>query len=109
MRNTGKFFINRETIGEGTLPTLFRLFGKMIVIKCEFCFAENSFEYTAFSPELFRRINLGESVPYYAIEMSLDFFNTEIKAREVKGGYEAYLFITREGMMSDFDSEGKGE
>jgi len=47
-------------------PALIPFMGNMIVVKCEYDYLSDSFEYAALSP-LFRSVDEGEEVPMYNV------------------------------------------
>lgn len=48
------------------------LMGKMIILRCEFMFAEDKFEYDAVCDELFTEVPEGKDIPMYNIFLDDD-------------------------------------
>lgn len=49
-----------------------KLMGKMIILRCEFLFAKDCFDYTAICDELFEKVKEGQDLQFYKILLNDD-------------------------------------
>lgn len=76
----GSFRISRALVIQEPELTM-KLMGKMIILRCEFMFALDSFEYDAVCDELFDEIPEGRDLPMYKIILDDD---KQIKAEKTR-------------------------
>jgi len=65
-RHLGKFYVTLDAINSSP-KTIRRLMSKLIVLDCSFKIADNRFEYTAMSKELFESCSAYSAIPNYDI------------------------------------------
>lgn len=76
----GSFRLNRALIIQEP-ELVMKLMGKMIILRCEFMFVLDSFEYDAVCNELFDEIPEGKDMPMYKIILDDD---KQLKAEKTR-------------------------
>jgi len=71
LNRRGTFDIARELVESNPELLMEHIFSKIVVLRCEFCYSKNAFEYHACSNE-FDEVPEGEEIPRYFVEFTRD-------------------------------------
>lgn len=69
-RHYGTFLIHDNVLESFPDCLQMDLFGRMIIVRAEHLYAQNAICYTAWSPEFFRDVPIGEVIPTYMAVIS---------------------------------------
>lgn len=69
-RTIGRFSIPLEMV-EGNAPLVRKIMGTCVIVRCEYMYGKNSFDYVAISPE-FDVVEEGQMIPEYAVWVNAD-------------------------------------
>lgn len=80
-RRIGKLYISDELIKDMDISEMLKVTSKFVVIRCEFLYHSNQFEYIAICPD-FDEIGNSVMPPTYDVELKTEF-NEELQKSEI--------------------------